>query len=490
MYRKTACALKEGFIKGELTASQIAAYFLERIQVCDEDVKAFLNLFSERIMEKAKELDLKRAKGGHLGKLAGVPIAIKDNIHVKEEITTCGSKFLSNYKAPFDATVVRLIEKQDGLVIGKTNLDEFAMGSSTENSAFQITHNPWNLSYSPGGSSGGSGAAVAARLCPLALGSDTGGSIRQPASFTGTVGFKPTYGRVSRFGLVAFGSSLDQIGPFSTSVKDIALMMESIGHYCNFDSTSLNINSEPYLDYLSTSIQGKTVGVPFKFLEKFNNNATAKQFEEGLNIFKSLGVKIVDINIDMMDYSIPIYYILSTAEASTNLARFDGVRYGMRSEKAKSIEEIYELSREAGFGDEVKQRILLGTFVLSSGYQEAFYKKAQKIRTLIIRQFKEAFKICDLIALPTTPTTAFEIDSILDPVNMYLQDIYTICANLGGLPAISLPLGLDQDRLPYSIQFLGPQLGDKRVLNFAYQFEKALNLSKFIPPLFDKEVAL
>ncbi len=489
MYQKTAHALKKGFIEGELTASQIAAYFLERIQAFDEDVKAFLNIFSERMMEKAKELDLKKAKGEPIGKLAGIPIAIKDNIHVKGETTTCGSKFLSNYKAPFDATVTHLIEKEDGLIIGKTNLDEFAMGSSTENSAFQITHNPWNLSHSPGGSSGGSGAAVAARLCPLSLGSDTGGSIRQPASFTGTVGFKPTYGRVSRFGLVAFGSSLDQIGPFSSSVEDTALVMEVLGHHCNFDSTSLNINHEPYLDHLSTPVQGKKIGIPYKFLEKFNGNA-AKQFHKGLDVFKELGIQLVNVNIDMINYSMPIYYILSTAEASTNLARFDGVRYGMRSEKATSIDEIYDFSRAEGFGDEVKQRIFLGTFVLSSGHQDAFYKKAQKIRTLIIREFKAAFKICDLIALPTTPTAAFEIGSIPDPIHMYLQDIYTICANLGGLPAISLPIGLDQDQLPHSIQLLGPQLGDKRVLNFAYQLEKTLNLSNFIPPLFDKEVKL
>jgi len=489
MYRKTAKALRDGFIKGEYTASQIAAYFLERIQILDQDLNSFLNVTADRMMKKAEELDIKRGEGKPVGKLAGVPIALKDNLHMKGEVTTCASRFLSNYQAPFDATVTKLIEAEDGLIIGKTNLDEFAMGSSTENSAFQVTRNPWNLSCSPGGSSGGSAAAVCGRLCPISLGSDTGGSIRQPASFTGTVGFKPTYGRVSRFGLVAFGSSLDQIGPFANSVEDIAMIMEVMGRHCEYDSTSLDVTSENYLDHLSTSLQGKKIGVPWKFLEDFDG-PSAEHFAKGLQAFKDLGAEIVEVNLNKIKYSIPIYYILSTAEASTNLARFDGVRYGKRSEKAESIDAIYDLSRKEGFGDEVKQRILLGTYVLSSGYQDAYYKKAQKVRTLIIREFSEAFKACDIVAIPTTPTPAFEIDSIPDPLQMYLQDLYTICANLAGLPAISLPVGLDSDKLPHSIQLLGPQLADSRVLHFAHQLEKALALSSFVPPLFDKEIKL
>jgi len=487
MYRKTARALKEGFIKGEYTASQIASYFLTRIQILDQDTNAFLSVISERVMKKAEELDERRAEGKPIGRLAAVPIALKDNIHIKGEITTCASRFLSNYEAPFDATVTKLIEAEDGLIIGKTNLDEFAMGSSTENSAYKTTRNPWNLSYSSGGSSGGSAAAVCGRMSPLSLGSDTGGSIRQPASFTGTVGFKPTYGRVSRFGLVAFGSSLDQIGPFANSVEDVAMIMEVMGRHCTYDSTSLNATPENYLDHLSAPLQGKKIGVPWNFLEDLTGTSS-DHFAKGLEEFKKLGVEIIEVDLNTLKYSVPVYYILSTAEASTNLARFDGVRYGKRSEKAQSIDAIYDLSREEGFGDEVKQRILLGTYVLSSGYQDAYYKKAQKVRTLVIREMRAAFKKCDIIALPTTPLPAFEIGSICDPLHMYMQDLYTICANLAGLPAISLPVGLDADKLPHSIQLLGPQLADTRVLHFAYQLEKALALRGFIPPLFDKEV--
>ena len=486
MYRKSALELHNAFVNGELTASEIASYFLQRIQTLDGDIQSFLNVLSDKVMAKAAQLDLKRASGLPLGKLAGVPLAIKDSIQIKGETTTCGSKFLSNYTAPFDATAIRLIEENDGLIIGKTNLDEFAMGSSTENSAYQTTRNPWNLSLAPGGSSGGSAAAVSGRLTPLALGSDTGGSIRQPAAFTGTIGFKPTYGRISRYGLVAFGSSLDQIGPFANTVKDIALMMEVMGHPCAFDATNVKEKGETYLDHLETSIQGKTVGVPWEFLADLSDESR-KQFDKAVDVLKGIGVKIIEVKLDKLKYSIPIYYILSTAEASTNLARFDGIRYGKRSEKARSLDEIYDLSREEGFGAEVKQRILLGTFVLSSGYQEAYYKKAQKIRTLLIEEYKKAFKKCDIIAMPVTPTPAFEIGAMRDPLKMYLSDLYTVGANLAGLPAMSLPIGKDKENLPHGLQLLGPQMEDGKVLHFAHQFEKSLGLTEFIPPLFNKE---
>ena len=489
MYKKSAHELHQAFVEGKLTASEIAASFLQRIQVLDGDLQAFLNIFSDRIMEKAEKLDGKRAAGQPIGKLAGIPIAIKDNMQIKGETTTCGSKFLSNYTAPFDATAIRLIEEEDGLIIGKTNLDEFAMGSSTEHSAYQTTRNPWNLSCAPGGSSGGSAAAVSGRLAPISLGSDTGGSIRQPAAFTGTVGFKPTYGRISRYGLVAFGSSLDQIGPFANSVKDIALMMEVMGRPCDRDATNVKATPEPYLDHLEAPVQGKKIGVPWSFLEELSEN-NRKIFDQNLQGLKSAGAEIVEVNLDKLKYSIPIYYILSTAEASTNLARFDGIRYGKRSEKARNLDEIYDLSRKEGFGPEVIQRILLGTFVLSSGYQDAYYKKAQKVRTLIIQEYKKAFEFCDLVAMPTAPGPAFEIGGIEDPLEMYLQDLYTVSANLAGLPAISIPTGKDKNDLPHSIQLLGPQMGDSKVLNYAYQFEKELNLTGFIPPLFDKEVHL
>ncbi|MCB1107098.1 MAG: Asp-tRNA(Asn)/Glu-tRNA(Gln) amidotransferase subunit GatA [Chlamydiia bacterium] len=487
MYRKSAAALHLAFLNGEHTASEITSYFLNRIQTLDSDLQSFLNVFSDRAMAKAAELDVKRASGLPLGKLAGIPIAIKDNIQVKGEVTTCGSKFLSNYVAPYDATATRLIEEADGIIIGKTNMDEFAMGSSTENSAYQKTRNPWNLSCTPGGSSGGSAAATGGRLIPLALGSDTGGSIRQPASFTGTVGYKPTYGRVSRYGLVAFGSSLDQIGPFANSVKDVALMMEVLGRPCEFDATNVKETAENYLDHLETSIQGKTLGIPWGVLKDLSGSSL-RAFEKSVALLEKSGLKTVEVKLDKLKYGIPIYYVLSTAEASTNLARFDGIRYGKRSEKGKTLDEIYDFSREEGFGPEVKQRILLGTFVLSSGYQDAYYKKAQKIRTLMIEEYKKAFETCDLIITPTTPSSPFEIGGIQDPLEMYLQDLYTVSANLAGLPAITVPAGQDENALPFGLQFLGPQMADGKVLHFAYQFEKALGLSGFIPPLFDREV--
>ena len=489
MYNKSAYDIRESFSKGKLTALEITEYFLSRVQLFDPQIKSFLKVLSERMMQKAVNLDAKKQKGKPLGLLAGVPIAIKDNIHIKGEITTCGSKFLSNYIAPFDATVTHLLESEDALIIGKTNLDEFAMGSSTEHSAYQVTKNPWNLSTSPGGSSGGSSAAVAARLCPVSLGSDTGGSIRQPAAFTQLVGFKPTYGRVSRFGLVAFGSSLDQIGPFTHTVKDAALIMEVLAKHCPHDATSLNIGKEPFLNHLSTSIQGKKIGVPWSFLEGLSKTSR-KDFEKSLDVFKSLGVSIVDINLEKLKHSIPVYYILSTAEASTNLARFDGVRFGKRAENAESFKDLYNLSREEGFGNEVKQRILLGTFVLSAGHQDAHFKKAQKIRTLIIQSYKQAFKLCDIIAMPVTPTTAFELNSIRDPIEMYLQDLYTIGANLAGIPAISVPAGLSKDHLPYGLQLMGPQMQDHKVLQYAHQFEQASINVPSVPPLFDKEAVL
>ena len=406
MYHLSAHALRELFCKGDVSAESIAEMTLKRIAHRDGKIGAFLSLLSERLMEKAKQLDQKRKSGKPLGKLAGVPIAVKDNIHIKGEISTCASRFLQNYRAVFDATVIRLLEEEDALLVGKTNLDEFAMGSSTENSAYHLTKNPWDLKCSPGGSSGGSAAAVSARLCPIALGSDTGGSIRQPASFCGIVGFKPTYGRVSRFGLVAFASSLDQIGPLTHNVTDAALMMEVIGRHCEHDSTSLAISPEEYVKKMQADIGTITMGVPWHFLEHLDKKAK-ENFLESIEIFKGLGANVIDIDLDLLKYSIAVYYILATAEASTNLARFDGIRYGKRSPRAATLEEVYDFSKQEGFGPEVKSRILLGTYVLSSGFQDAFYKKAQKVRTLMIEKFKAAFEKCSIIAMPTSPFTTF-----------------------------------------------------------------------------------
>lgn len=482
-YTFSAFELQALFIKKEISATEIAEQTLARIGAHDSQVGAFLSVFSERVLSKARQLDEKRAHKKHLGRLAGVPIALKDNLHVHGELTTCGSKFLANYRAVFSATVTRLIEEEDALLIGKTNLDEFAMGSSTENSAYQTTKNPWNLKCSPGGSSGGSAACVAARFCPIAFGSDTGGSIRQPASFTGIVGFKPSYGRVSRFGLVAFGSSLDQIGPFTTNVKDAALVLEVVGKHCPHDPTSLSIPKEHLLDKIEKPIQGMKIGIAKGTMEALSKEVR-DNFKQALDIFKELGCIIVEIDLDLLKSSIAVYYILATAEASTNLARFDGVRYGVRSPRAKTVEEIFDLSRTEGFGAEVKRRILLGTYVLSSGYQDAYYRKAQKVRTLMIESFKKAFEVCDVIASPTSPSSAFELEAIQDPLTMYLQDIYTIPANLAGLPAISIPSGFCPEGKPLGLHLTAPRLEDIKALHTARGFEKASRWNEHIPPLF------
>ncbi len=486
MHNKSAVEIRDLLLKGEISALEIAQYFLKRISFFDKDLKSLIKVLEERVLKKAKDIDQRKKEGKVLGKLAGIPIVLKDNMHIKDEITTCGSKFLTNYKAFFDSTVARLIDEEDGLIIGKSNLDEFAMGASTEKSAFFPSSNPWDLKCVPGGSSGGSSAAVSARLALIGLGSDTGGSIRQPAALCGIVGFKPTYGRVSRYGLVAFGSSLDQIGPLTTNVKDTALMMEVIGKHCEKDSTSINLPQETYSENLSNTLRGIKIGVPWNFLENakpeiFDN------FKKSTELLKELGAEIIDIDLDVLKYSVAIYYILATAEASTNLARFDGIKYGKRASKVHSLEDIYNLSREEGFGFEVKKRIMLGTYVLSAGYQDAYYKKAQKMRTLIINAFEKAFSTCDIVIMPTSPSSAFEIGSIQNPLDMYMQDLFTISANLAGLPAMSLPSGFTKDNKPLGIQFIGPQLHDNLVIKYAYAYEQKNKIFEKIPPLFDRE---
>jgi len=481
----SAYELHKSFCKGELKAEQIIQAYLDRIERYNKDVGAFLRTFDEKALSQAKALDEKFARGEKVGRLAGVPIALKDNMHIKGELSTCGSKFLTNFNAPFDATVTRLLENEDAIILGKTNLDEFAMGSSTEMSALAQTHNPWDLSYSPGGSSGGSAAAVAARLCPIALGSDTGGSIRQPASFCGVCGYKPTYGRVSRFGLVAFGSSLDQIGPFATTTQDVAMVMEVLGQHCEKDSTSCTDPSYDFLSSIGTDIKGLKVGVPRHFIKGLKGEAKAC-FDKSLETLQDLGAELVDVDLEVLKYSIAIYYILATAEASTNLARFDGVRYGVRSESAQTLDDVYDLSKQEGFGPEVKRRILLGTFVLSAGYQDAYYKKAQKVRTLLIRKYQEAFKKCDVVATPVTPDSAFKSGSIKDPLEMYFEDMYTIGVNLAGLPGISVPAGFINGGKPYGLQIVGPQKADVAVCQTAYAFEKATACADKIPEQFKK----
>jgi aspartyl-tRNA(Asn)/glutamyl-tRNA(Gln) amidotransferase subunit A len=483
MFTPTAIGIRKQFLSKELSAVEIINECLDRINLHNPKLNAFITVYHERAVQKAKELDARFENGEKVGRLAGIPIAIKDNIHVKGEISTCASKFLENFRPPFDSTVVRLLEAEDAIIIGKTNLDEFAMGSSNENSAMGVVRNPWNLNCVPGGSSGGSAAVVAAGMVPLSLGSDTGGSIRQPASHCGCFGLKPTYGRVSRYGLVAFASSLDQIGPFARNMEDIGLIMEVIGQHCSQDSTSSTSASENYLTQYA--LEGKLplkVGVPKAYLKDLTGDAKST-FEESIETFKRMKAEIIDIDLDILKYSLSTYYILQAAEASTNLARFDGIKYGKRSEKAETLDEVYELSKEEGFGPEVKRRIMLGTFVLSSGYQDAFYKKSQQMRTLMLKQFKVSFQNCDVIAMPTCPTPAFPIGQIKDPLQMYLEDIYTICANLTGTPAISIPAGMSKNKLPLGLQLIAGQKEDVKLCSIANAFSKEHQFAPGFPSL-------
>lgn len=480
--------LHQRFIKGELSAQNIAKAFLERCEELDPSVKAFLHLFSESFLERAKALDLKRASGSPMGKLAAVPVAIKDNIHVEGEVTTCGSKILGKFKSPFHATAVQKLLDEDAMLIGKVNMDEFGMGSSTENSAFFPTHNPWNLNRVPGGSSGGSAAAVAARMAPIALGSDTGGSIRQPAAFCGVFGYKPSYGRVSRWGLVAFASSLDVIGPIAHDIRDIAMSMEVIGSACDYDSTCLPKAADDYdLDSLSKEkeVGSLRVGVPFHFLEELNDEAKT-QFLDSVEKLKKAGCEVIDINLDILRHSLAVYYIIATAEAATNLARFDGIRYGFRSNHAQTLDETYRFSREEGFGKEVKRRIFMGNFSLSSDNQDAYFRKAQKVRRLIIDRYNAAFQKCDYILMPTTPTPAFEINAIHDPLQMYLGDIYTISVNLAALPAISIPTGFSPEGLPLGLQLIAPHGKDRDLIFSSLALCSSCGWSSEVPEINSK----
>lgn len=482
MHKLSACDIADGIKEGKFSAVEVTEYHLKRAHTINPKIDALIEICEKRALEKAKLEDQKSSS--ERGFLSGVPIIIKDNIHIKGLKTTCASKILENYMPPFDATVVKNLEDEGAILIAKANLDEFAMGSTTEHSAFMKTKNPWDLSRVPGGSSGGPAASVASLIAPLALGSDTGGSIRQPASLCSLFGFKPTYGRVSRFGLVAFGSSLDQIGPFARNVKDIALIMQALAKPCQYDSTSLNEAAENYLSAIKKPLQNKRIGVPYKILEGLSSEIR-QAFDESMKVYESLGATVTDCTLDLMEYATMVYYIIATAEASTNLARYDGVRYGLRSDKAKSLRDVYEMTKNEGFGTEVKQRILLGTYVLSSGYQDAYYIKAQKVRMLMKREYEKAFASCDVIALPTSPITAPLIGQIQDPLEMYLADMYTLSANLVGIPAISCPMGFSSDGLPMGFQIQGPQKEDARVMQFAHQFEKESPHSSRIAPLFE-----
>jgi len=470
----TCKQLRDQIAAGDVKSLAAVEAVFAQIEALDDKVGAYISTFKDRALEAAQTIDRKIATGESTGPLAGVPVAIKDNMCTDFGTTTCASKILENFLAPYNAHVVEKLRDADAVIVGKTNLDEFAMGSSTENSALKQTVNPWDKTRVPGGSSGGSAAATAARMCFAALGSDTGGSIRQPAGFCGVVGLKPTYGRVSRFGLVAYGSSLDQIGTLTGDVADAALMMNVIASHDKRDSTSISENTAPICDYLE-KIDEDVKGLKIAVVPEFNAGAdrnVQNALKSALDIYKALGAQIIEVKMPHLDYAIAAYYIIATAEASSNLARYDGVHYGHRTEKPADYVEVYSKSRAEGFGTEVKRRIMLGTYALSSGYYDAYYLKALKVRNLIRTDFTKAFEKADCIMMPTSPTTAFKIgEKIEDPLQMYLADIYTISANLAGLPAISIPCGFDADSLPIGLQILSPAFTEDKLLRIARMFE-------------------
>ncbi len=463
----------------KISAERTARAFLDRIAALDPTLKAFVSVQEESAAAQAKAVDAKVAAGKDPGPLAGVPVAIKDNMCVKGTKTTCSSKILADHTAAYDATVIEKLRAAGAILVGKTNLDEFAMGSSTENSAFFTTRNPWNLDCVPGGSSGGSAAAVAARLTPLSLGSDTGGSIRQPASLCGVVGFKPTYGRVSRFGLIAFASSLDQIGPFAWNTADAALLTQVISGYDAHDSTSVNVPVPDYMAGLEKGVKGLKIGLPKEYFIDGTDPEVRKAVADAIKVFEKLGATVQEVSLPHSDAGVSVYYLLAPSEASANLARFDGVRYGHRSDKATNLLEQYELSRAEGFGPEVKRRIMLGTYALSSGYYDAYYVKAQKVRTLIKQDFDKAFEKVDVLLTPTAPTPAFKRgEKTDDPLQMYLSDIFTISCNLAGLPGLSLPCGYSSKGLPIGLQLMGKAFEEEEVLSAAQAYEKATDWVK------------
>lgn len=462
----------------ELTSEEVVSSYLKNVLEKEPQVNAFLTIMADEALAKAKEIDKKIAAGEKLGALAGIPIAIKDNICTEGLSTTCASKMLEDFVPPYDATVVKKLLAEDAIIIGKTNMDEFAMGSSTENSAFKKTANPRDLSRVPGGSSGGSAAAVGADMCPVSLGSDTGGSIRQPAAFCGVVGLKPTYGLVSRFGLVAFGSSLDQIGPFSQNVEDSAYMLNILAGTDLYDSTS--IRELPEIDYTASikdGVKGMKIGVPEEFFGEGLDPEIKAAVEKSIETLKENGAEVEMFSLPIIKDGLAAYYIMSSAEASTNLSRYDGIRYGYRPEKFDSVDDLMEKSRTEGFGPEVKRRIMIGTYALSSGYYDAYYNKADKFRTKLKHDLSKTFKKYDLILGPVSPVLPFKLgEKNADPLAMYLADIYTINVNLAGIPAISLPGGVSKEGLPIGIQLMGDMLCEEKIFKAAYSLEQSLKV--------------
>ena len=481
----TVHELKEKLAKKEITVQEVTKAYVDRINDKEKDVGAFVTTLCDEALEEARSIQEKINAGEIKGELAGIPIGIKDNMCTKGIKTTCSSKMLENFVSPYDATVVEKLKEQHMIDLGKLNMDEFAMGASTEYSAFHVTRNPWNLNTVPGGSSGGSAAAVAANLVPWALGSDTGGSIRQPAAFCGVVGLKPTYGLVSRYGLVAFASSLDQIGPITKDVEDAAMLLNVITGHDERDTTSENREKIDYTKCLKNDVKGLKIGVPKEFFGEGINEEVKAKLKEAIEKYKEMGAEVEEFSLDIANYALATYYIIACAEASSNLGRFDGIRYGYRTENFTNLKEIYKNSRSEGFGDEVKRRIILGTYVLSSGYYDAYYKKAQQVRTLVRKEFDKAFEKYDVLLTPTSPTVAFEIGTrSSNPLEMYLADICTVSINIAGLPGISVPCGVDSNGMPVGMQLIGNRFDEEKILNAAYTYEQATKFRENYKPTF------
>ncbi|AFZ52795.1 Asp-tRNA(Asn)/Glu-tRNA(Gln) amidotransferase subunit GatA [Cyanobacterium aponinum AL20118] len=468
----------------ERSAVEITQEYLQRIGELEPKLKSFLCVTSDLALETAKQVDEKVASGEEIGVLAGIPIAIKDNMSTKGIPTTCASRILENFIPSYESTVTQKLRDQGAVIVGKTNLDEFAMGSSTENSGYQVTANPWDIERVPGGSSGGSAAAVSADECVVSLGSDTGGSIRQPASFCGVVGLKPTYGLVSRFGLVAYASSLDQIGPFAHTVEDTAILLGAIAGYDSKDSTSLNVEIPDYTQSFATDLKGLKVGVIKETYSDGLDNIVAEKVNQAIKELEKLGAQVKEISCPRFRYGLPIYYIIAPSEASANLARYDAVKYGIRDESADNLLEMYTKTRAKGFGAEVKRRIMLGTYALSAGYYDAYYLKAQKVRTLIKQDFDNAFHDVDVLISPTSPTTAFKAgEKTDDPLSMYLSDLMTIPVNLAGLPGMSLPCGFDENNLPIGMQLIGNVLREDVLFKVGYAYQQVTDWHNQNPSL-------
>ena len=482
MLNLTVKQLAAGLAARQFSSAELTSFFLSRIKAMQPALNAFITVDEEASLAAAREAD-RRLAGGQGGPLTGVPIAHKDIFCTRGWLTTCGSKILSNFVAPYDAHVIERFRDAGTVILGKTNMDEFAMGSSNETSFYGPVRNPWNRETVPGGSSGGSAAAVAARLAPAATATDTGGSIRQPAALTGICGLKPTYGLVSRYGMIAFASSLDQGGPMARTAEDLALLLGAMAGFDARDSTSLERPAEDYTRELARPLAGLRIGLPKEFFAAGTDPDVARAVDAAIAEYRRLGCETVEVSLPNMKLSVPVYYVLAPAEASSNLARFDGVRYGWRAPEYADLADMYAKTRAQGFGAEVKRRILIGTYVLSHGYYDAYYIKAQRLRRLIAQDFVEAFRKCDVIMGPTSPSTAFRIgEKAADPVQMYLSDIFTIAVNLAGLPGMSIPCGFDGSGLPVGLQLIGNYFSEARMLNVAYQYQQATDWHARVPP--------